>query len=78
MTYPLTRTVYIFFAHRPGDELAPRTQEFLRYVLSAQGQADVAREGAYMPLPTPVVKRQLRLPESGDSGIRPRPQSKSS
>jgi phosphate transport system substrate-binding protein len=68
--YPLTRAVYIFFARRGAVD--PRIQEFLRYVLSAQGQQDVGREGAYMPLPALVVAQQLRLVNS--SGELPSPQ----
>jgi phosphate transport system substrate-binding protein len=62
-TYPLTRTAYIYFApDRPtGDpsKVDPKIREFLRYVLSRQGQADVAREGDYLPLTAALIRDQL-------------------
>lgn len=64
LSYPLTRTAYIYFApDRPtGDPqtVVPRIKEFLRYVLSRQGQSDVAREGDYLPLTADVVREQLK------------------
>jgi phosphate transport system substrate-binding protein len=58
-TYPLARAIYIFFNHDPGRPPDPLVREFLRYVLSADGQQDVAREGAYLPLPESVRRGQL-------------------
>ena len=62
--YPLTRTAYIYFApDRPtGDpvKVDPKIREFLRYVLSRQGQADVEREGDYLPLSAELVREQLK------------------
>ncbi len=64
--YPLSRPVYIYFApDTPGGEAAnpkvdPKVREFLRYILSREGQADVAREGDYLPLTAPVVREQLQ------------------
>jgi phosphate transport system substrate-binding protein len=65
-TYPLARPVYLYFApDTPGGELAvppvdPKVREFLRYVLSRQGQADVARAGDYLPLTAEMVREQLK------------------
>ena len=36
----------------------PKVREFLRYILSRQGQADVAREGDYLPLTAKLVQEQ--------------------
>ena len=58
--YPLARAIYIFFNHDPGRPPDPQVREFLRYVLSAEGQHDVLREGAYLPLPEPMRQEQLR------------------
>ena len=74
-TYPLHRPVYIYYTL---DDAAtditptlgdPRVKEFLRYVLSRQGQQDVADDGAYSPLPAAVVREQLRKLDS--TGIPP-------
>ncbi len=35
-------------------------KEFLRYVLSQEGQADVMRDGKYLPLTADVVREQLK------------------
>jgi phosphate transport system substrate-binding protein len=63
-SYPLSRTVYIYFApDTPAGDPAPAgddivVREFLRYVLSRQGQQDVAREGDYLPLTTELARAQ--------------------
>jgi phosphate transport system substrate-binding protein len=44
--YPLSRGVYLFMDRRDA-----RRGEFLRYVLSREGQSGVVREGDYLPLP---------------------------
>ena len=57
-TYPLARAIYIFFNQKPEQ---PRDLvEFLRYVLSVEGQEDVVREGAYLPLPEQIRQEQLK------------------
>ena len=57
--YPLARAVYIFFNREADQTLNPRIREFLRYVLSSEGQQEVLREGAYLPLPENVRRKQL-------------------
>ena len=65
-TYPLTRSVYIYFTtDTPTGDMAnpkidPKVKEFLRYVLSREGQQDVVREKDYLPLTEPIVREQLR------------------
>ncbi len=64
-TYPLARPVYLYFApDTPGGEPAnppvdPKVEEFLRYILSREGQQDVAAEGDYLPLTPQVLRQQL-------------------
>lgn len=55
--YPLSRFVYIYINRKPGTAIEPKVKEFLKMVLSKQGQDVVAREGVYIPL-TPEVARQ--------------------
>jgi phosphate transport system substrate-binding protein len=65
-SYPLSRLAYIYFApDRPNGDPAnpkvdPKVREFLRYILSRQGQQDVIREGDYLPLTAELVREQLR------------------
>lgn len=48
--YPLARTTYAFINRPPGQALEPKVREFLRYIFSLEGQADIMREGGYLPL----------------------------
>jgi phosphate transport system substrate-binding protein len=59
-TYPLVRSIYIYLNRAPGKPLDPKLKEFLRYVLSRQGQETVARNCSYLPLTAPVVRDELR------------------
>jgi phosphate transport system substrate-binding protein len=54
-TYPLTRSVFIYVNRPPGKPLAPKEREFLRYVLSREGQEAVEANGNYLPLTAAVV-----------------------
>jgi phosphate transport system substrate-binding protein len=58
-TYPLSRYVYIFVNRVPGKALEPKTKEFLKLVLSREGQQVVADEGVYIPLNADVVREEL-------------------
>jgi phosphate transport system substrate-binding protein len=59
-TYPLVRNIYIYFNRKPGMPLDPKLKEFLRYVLSREGQDIVDKNGSYLPLTAAVVNEQLR------------------
>jgi len=56
--YPLARFLYLSVNHRPGSQLDPLRREFLRYVLSGEGQADVKKDG-YLPVPAAVAEEAL-------------------
>jgi len=56
--YPLARFLYVYVNKEPNKPLPPLTREFLRLVLSRQGQEVVVKDG-YIPLPATVVDRQL-------------------
>ena len=58
-TYPLINEVYFFANKAPGKALDPKVEEFLRFVLSQEGQTEVEREGRYTPLTAAVVNAQL-------------------
>jgi phosphate transport system substrate-binding protein len=57
--YPLSRYVYIFVNRPPGKPLEPKIKEFLKAVLSREGQDVVAKEGVYIPLMPQVVREDL-------------------
>ncbi len=60
LNYPLSRSVYIYIDRAPENPVDPKVKEFLRYILSREGQEAVARDGGYLPLTTAVVREQLR------------------
>lgn len=64
--YPLSRFVYIYVNKKPGQALEPKVKEFLKMVLSRQGQEVVAREGVYIPLTPEVVREELAKLEKID------------
>ena len=59
-TYPLFNQAYFYTSVKPGTTMNPMVKEFLRYVLSQEGQAEVQRDGKYLPLTADVVRDQLK------------------
>jgi len=59
-TYPLYNEQYFYTSVKPGTAMDPKVKEFLRYVLSQEGQAEVMRDGKYLPLTADVVREQLK------------------
>ncbi len=49
-SYPLSRNVFMFIKRPPGRALDPKVQEFMRFVLSRQGQEVVEKHNIYLPL----------------------------
>lgn len=56
--YPLSRYLYIYVNKKPGTDLDPLRSEFLKFVLSRQGQEIVIKDG-YLPLPKKVDAEEL-------------------
>lgn len=59
-SYPLSRVVIVALDRAPGKPIDSRVREFLRFVLSAEGQDAVARDGAYIPLQARNAQQQLK------------------
>ena len=59
-TYPLVESIYVYINRAPGKPVEPKLKEFLRYILSRQGQRDVAQDNGYLPLTVDVVREQLK------------------
>jgi phosphate transport system substrate-binding protein len=57
--YPLSRSVYAFVREQADTAWDPKVREFTRFVLSSEGQAVVAAEGDYHPLPASIVVAEL-------------------
>lgn len=58
--YPLSRFLYVYVNKKPNEPLGKLEYEFVRYVLSKQGQEVVVKDG-YYPLPASVVTEDLAL-----------------
>jgi len=58
-SYPLTRDAFIYINQAPGRELDPKVREFLRFVLSRDGQEIIAKGGIFTALPANEVRAQL-------------------
>jgi len=58
--YPLGRMLYVYVAQAPGKPLSPVVKEFLKFVLSKEGQEIVVKDG-YLPLPAKVAEKQAKL-----------------
>jgi phosphate transport system substrate-binding protein len=58
--YPLADEVYFYVRRDPGKPLDPKVKEYLRYVLSREGQDAVQKDGKYLPLPARIVAEQLK------------------
>jgi phosphate transport system substrate-binding protein len=59
-SYPLGRPVRFYINNGPAIPADPKVVEFLRYVLSREGQRQVLREGDFLPLTAEVVREELR------------------
>ncbi len=58
--YPLIGETYFYLNRKPGARLEPRIREFVRYILSRQGQQAVARDGKYLPLTAAALVEQRK------------------
>lgn len=57
--YPISRKLYIYVSKAPGRSLSPLVREFLKFVLSAEGQTITVKDG-FMPLPAKDVDEALK------------------
>jgi phosphate transport system substrate-binding protein len=57
--YPLSRLIYIYVNRPPGKPLSPLMREFLRFIVSNDGQQEVVKDGIYLPL-TPGAAANAR------------------
>ena len=56
--YPLSRFLYVYVNKKPNQPLSPIEQEFLRLILSKEGQEIVQKDG-YIPVSPEVARREL-------------------
>ena len=58
-TYPLVRNLYFYLNRKPGAVVEPKLREFLRFILSREGQEAIVANRNYLPLPAAMVREQL-------------------
>jgi len=60
--YPLVRIIPAYVDKAPGAAIQPAVREFLRYVLSREGQRALIEESGYLPLgPRPIAAQLEKL-----------------
>ncbi|MCW5548648.1 MAG: hypothetical protein KIT44_06760 [Opitutaceae bacterium] len=57
--YPLWGDQSFWVNVKPGTKIDPKTAEFVRFVLSREGQQLVMEDGKYLPLPAHASKEEL-------------------
>ena len=57
--YPLWRFLYIYVNKAPGKPLDPLVKEYLKLILSKEGQEVVVKDG-YLPLSAAIVQEELK------------------
>ncbi len=57
--YPMARFLFIYINHKPGSQLDPLRREFIKYILSQEGQRDVVNDG-YLPITAKVAEKTLK------------------
>ena len=70
--YPLTRVIPAFIDVPPGGAARPAVREFLKFILSREGQQAIVEDSGYLPLGASTVRAQLatlrRVGDGGDDG----------
>jgi phosphate transport system substrate-binding protein len=56
-SYPLARFLYVYVNKAPGKPLDPLVREFVRLMLSREGQEAVVKDG-YFPIPASVAREE--------------------
>jgi phosphate transport system substrate-binding protein len=60
-SYPLARRLPAVIDRPPDMQIEPIIREFLRYIISREGQAMVADDGRYLPLAPDLAAKQARI-----------------
>jgi len=56
-SYPLARFLYVYVNKAPGKPLDPLTREFIKLIVSREGQEGVVKDG-YFPIPATIAKEE--------------------
>ncbi|MFM2097196.1 MAG: hypothetical protein RIS70_4320 [Planctomycetota bacterium] len=58
--YPLARPLYLYINHKKGSALDPLRREFVKFILSKEGQEIVLKDG-YIPVTSRMAKTTLEV-----------------
>ncbi|HEX2279752.1 MAG TPA: substrate-binding domain-containing protein, partial [Candidatus Tectomicrobia bacterium] len=56
--YPLARFLYVYINKPPAKPLDPLTHEFVKLIVSKEGQEVVVKDG-YFPIPASIAKEEM-------------------
>src|SRR5438874_1286429 len=56
--YPMARFLFVYINKAPGKALDPLTREFVKVIVSREGQEGVIKDG-YFPIPASIAKEEL-------------------
>ncbi len=56
--YPMARFLFVYINKAPGKGLDPLTREFVKVIVSKEGQEGVIKDG-YFPIPASIAKEEL-------------------
>ena len=68
--FPLSRFLLVYVNYKPGSQLDPLRREFIKYILSQEGQRDVVKDG-YLPITAMVAKKSLQAVGLGAQTAQP-------
>lgn len=64
--YPMHDEIYAFLDAADAATADPKVREYVRFIVSREGQECVQRDGKYLPLTAEVSRQQLQRLETGD------------
>lgn len=59
-SYPMFDRIYAYTNDDPAKGIDPKVSEFIRFILSRQGQEAIERDGKYLPLTAEVAREMLK------------------
>jgi phosphate transport system substrate-binding protein len=58
--YPLARFLYVYLNKNPNQDLDPLRKEFIKFVLSKQGQQIVIKDG-FFPVSSDIAQKDMAV-----------------
>ncbi len=59
-TYPFYADVFFWINRDPKKPVDPKLREYLRFILSREGQEQIVRDGKYLPLTKAVIEQERK------------------